>query len=132
MTDLDRVAPGVFRCLGTKEQDLDVVIDRLRDEGRQPVAIVLYASMDFRREVANAARAYQRRKNVEQTSDGFLSFLFSLGQREAAHCFHMFQQNGCDYDLRGLVAQFPLDGAERREPCPRCGRTVTFRSPLEE
>lgn len=33
---------------------------------------------------------------------------------------------GCGFDVNDLILSFPLDGAERAEPCPQCGLMLTW------
>jgi hypothetical protein len=38
-------------------------------------------------------------------------------------------RQGCGYNFNQVVMQFPYDGREHYEPCPKCGQMISFRSP---
>lgn len=39
-------------------------------------------------------------------------------------------REGCGYDFNEVLMQYPLDGNEHFVPCPKCGMTISFRSPI--
>ncbi len=36
----------------------------------------------------------------------------------------------CGADFNDVIVQFPFDGADHLEPCPKCGQMISFRSPI--
>lgn len=108
-----------LRCLGPREQDPAKLAERLR-RGRRPANRVR-ASRKSREDVVGSL-------DSELTTNEQIAAAFKAGDVRRAVVLKSYANLGCGYDLRQLIAAFPFDGQRHEEPCPKCGRTVRFRS----